>query len=74
MLSTNASFLSCLIKLVISQQTSFLTRLGVLPVLRKLSEALARVAQWIEHQTVKQGVTSLIPSQGTCLGCEPGSQ
>ena len=32
--------------------------------------ALAGVAQWIE--AVKQSVTGLIPSQGTCLGCEPG--
>ena len=31
------------------------------------------VAQWIEHQPVNQKVTSLIPTQGTCLGCGPGS-
>ena len=36
--------------------------------------ALAGVAQWIEHWTVKQRVASSIPSQGTCLGCRPGSQ
>ena len=30
--------------------------------------ALAGVAQWIEHQTVKQRVASVIPSQGTFLG------
>ena len=36
--------------------------------------ALAGVAQWIEHQTAKQKVTSSIPSQGTCLGCRPGPQ
>ena len=36
--------------------------------------ALAGVAQWIENWTVKQSVTSLIPSQGTCLGCGPGPQ
>ena len=36
--------------------------------------ALAGVAQWIERQPVYQRVTSLIPSQGTCLGCEPGPQ
>ena len=35
--------------------------------------ALAGVAQWIECQPAKQGVTGLIPSQGTCLGCGPGS-
>ena len=36
--------------------------------------ALAGVAQWIENWTVKQSVTGLIPSQGTCLGCGPGPQ
>ena len=36
--------------------------------------ALAVVVQWIEHQPVNQRVTSLIPSQGTCLGCGPGPQ
>ena len=34
--------------------------------------ALAGVAQWIEHQPANQRVASLIPSQGTCLGCGPG--
>ena len=34
--------------------------------------ALAGVVQWIEHQPVKQRVTGLIPSRGTCLGCGPG--
>ena len=33
--------------------------------------ALAYVAQWIEHWPAKQKVTSLIPSQGTCLSCKP---
>ena len=36
--------------------------------------ALAGVAQWIEHLTVKQRVASSIPSQGTCLGCRLGPQ
>ena len=36
--------------------------------------ALAGVAQWIEQQTVNQRVVGSIPSQGTCLGFEPGSQ
>ena len=36
--------------------------------------ALAGVAQWIEHWTVKQRVTGSIPSQGTCLGCRLGPQ
>ena len=35
---------------------------------------LAGVAQWIEHWPMNQTVTSLIPSQGTCLGCGPGPQ
>ena len=34
--------------------------------------ALAGVAQWIEYGPVNQRVTSLIPSQGTGLGCGPG--
>ena len=34
--------------------------------------ALAGVAQRIEHQPANQRVTSWIPSQGACLGCEPG--
>ena len=35
-------------------------------------EALAGVAQWIEHQPVNQKVTGSIPSQDTCLGFGPG--
>ena len=34
--------------------------------------ALAGVAEWIERQPLNQRVTSLIPSQSTCLGCRPG--
>ena len=30
-------------------------------------QALAGVAQWIEHQPANQGVAGSIPSQGTCL-------
>ena len=34
---------------------------------------LAGVAQWIESQPAHvQSVTSSIPTQGTCLSCEPG--
>ena len=36
--------------------------------------ALAGVAQWTERWPMKQEVTGLIPSQGTCLGCGPGPQ
>ena len=36
--------------------------------------ALAGVAQCVEHRPVNQRVAGLIPSQGTCLGCGPGSQ
>ena len=36
--------------------------------------ALAGAAQWIEHQPANQRFASSIPSQGTCLGCRPGSQ
>ena len=35
-------------------------------------KALAGVAQWIERGPVNQRVASLIPSEGTCLGCGPG--
>ena len=34
---------------------------------------LAGVAQWIERRPANQNITGLNPSQGTCLGCEPGS-
>ena len=34
---------------------------------------LAGVAQWIECWPANQRVTNLIPSQGICLGCRPGS-
>ena len=36
--------------------------------------ALAGVVQWTECRLVNQRVTCSIPSQGTCLGCEPGPQ
>ena len=36
--------------------------------------ALAVVAQWVERQHANQKVSSSIPSQGTCLGCQPGPQ
>ena len=36
-------------------------------------KALAGVAQWIECWPANERVTGLIPSQGTCLGCRPGS-
>ena len=36
--------------------------------------ALTGVAQWTECQPENQKVTSLIPSQGTCLDCGPGPQ
>ena len=42
--------------------------------LKKERQALAGVAQWIEHWPANQKVTSSIPSQGTCLGCGPGPQ
>ena len=35
--------------------------------------ALAGVAQWIKHGPVRQRVAGSIPSQGTCLGCRPGT-
>ena len=38
------------------------------------SQALAGVAQQIEHQSVNQGIASSIPHWGTCLGCRLGPQ
>ena len=42
--------------------------------LKGTNTALAGVAQWIERRPENQRVASLIPSQGTCLGCGPGPQ
>ena len=42
--------------------------------IKKQPRVLAGVAQWIEWQLVNPKVASLIPSQGTCLGCRPGPQ
>ena len=53
---------------------SFLIKLIVIFIIKTLQHALAGVAQWIEHQPANQRVTGLIPSQGPCLGCWPGSQ
>ena len=36
--------------------------------------ALTGVAEWIGHCSANQKVASSTPSQGTCLGCRPGSQ
>ena len=41
---------------------------------RRVGSALAGVAQWFECWPAKQEVASLIPRQGTCLGCRPGPQ
>ena len=41
---------------------------------RNKNNALAGVAQWIEHQTPKQRVAGSITRQGTCLGCGLGPQ
>ena len=40
-------------------------------ILNKVS-ALDSVAQWSVHQPANHRVASLIPSQGTGLGCGPG--
>ena len=42
--------------------------------IKKYNKALDGVAQWIEYRPENQSVTSLIPSQGTSLGCGPGPQ
>ena len=36
--------------------------------------ALAGVTQWIECRPANRKGTGLIPGQGTCPGCGPGSQ
>ena len=36
--------------------------------------AMGGIAQWIECQPANQRVAGLIPNQGTCLGCRPGTQ
>ena len=46
-----------------------------LPGVLKFSlSALADVVQWLECRPVNQKVACSTPSQGTCLGCGPGSQ
>ena len=45
-----------------------------LPVTKRVTVALAGVAQWTEHWPVNQRVAGSIPSQGTCLGFRPGPQ
>ena len=42
--------------------------------MEKTLSALAGVAQWVERWHVNQRVAGSIPSQGTFLGCGPGSQ
>ena len=49
------------------------TMLGTLGIQKKLRTP-AGVAQWIECWPMNQKVASLIPSQGTCLGCGPDPQ
>ena len=41
---------------------------------KKKREALPGVVQWIGCRPMDQKVIGLIPSQGTCLGCGPGTQ
>ena len=48
------------------------TRVWVMHHEDKGKGTLAGVAQWIECWPVNQRVASLIPSQGTCLGCGAG--
>ena len=40
----------------------------------KKRNTLAGMAQWIECWPANQRVAGLIPTQGKCLGCGPGSQ
>ena len=41
---------------------------------KKIHWALASIAQWVECHRTKPKVTSSVPGQGTCLGCEPSVQ
>ena len=50
------------------------TKPSVIKMNNVLMHALAGVAQWIEHRPANWKVTSLIPSQGTCLDCRPVPQ
>ena len=43
-------------------------------IIKIVNTAMTGVAQWVGDHSTKQKVTGLIPSQGTCLGCEPGPQ
>ena len=48
---------------------------GCIPnTLNVFNVALAGVAQWIKYRPVNQRVASLIPGQGTGLGCGPGTR
>ena len=42
--------------------------------IKKINDALADMAQWIEHLPENQRVIVWIPSQSTCLGSGPGPQ
>ena len=46
--------------------------MGKILVVTEVFCSLAGMAQWIEHWPGNQSVASLIPSQGTCLGCGTG--
>ena len=37
--------------------------------IKNIDEALASLAQWIEHRSADWRVPGLIPVKGTCLGC-----
>ena len=41
-------------------------------IFKKIKQALAGVAQWIECRPVNHRAASSVPSQGTSLGCGPG--
>ena len=48
--------------------------IGINSLLKWLYLSLAGVALWTEYRPANQKITGSIPSQGTCLGCEPGPQ
>ena len=70
----DSNYHSSCIKQKLDRDAKTLLRNKITRKSRKTTQALAGVAQWLEHQPANQKVTSSIPSQGTCLGCGPGPQ
>ena len=81
---SKAKILSCLVikiekpyvyyvPILLKSNNFCLRRLFYIPFKDNWKTALAGVAQWIEGWPANQRVAGSILSQGTCLGCRPGS-